>query len=174
MRKLKTNEWIGVSVTVVIAVLLLGFGGLIFDIIAPIEENINTDISSDTAASVIVPNLNMVGKDGQDESRELEVYDFEVGKGNSAEVGELVTVDYVGMFEDGRVFDSSIDRGEPISVTLGAGEVIPGFDQGIRGMREGGKRRIIIPSEFGYGERGAGPIPPNTTIVFDVDLISVK
>jgi len=97
------------------------------------------------------------------------------GTGEEAENGKDVTVHYVGALEDGTQFDSSIDRGEPFSFSLGVGQVIKGWDLGVLGMKVGEKRRLIIPSEFAYGETGAGGglIPPNATLIFEVELLRV-
>lgn len=103
----------------------------------------------------------------------LEVADLVIGTGATAAAGDGVTVHYVGTFTNGTVFDSSYSRGTPLSFRLGAGQVIPGFEQGIVGMRVGGKRRLTIPPSLAYGSAGQGPIPPNTTIVFEVDLVSI-
>lgn len=113
---------------------------------------------------------------------ELVKNDTVVGDGREAEIGFNVTVHYTGWLYDesaedkkGEKFDSSVDRGEPFKFDLGAGQVIQGWDQGFEGMKIGGKRTLIIPSEMGYGARGAGGvIPPNTTLVFDVELLDVK
>jgi FKBP-type peptidyl-prolyl cis-trans isomerase FkpA len=97
------------------------------------------------------------------------------GKGRSAQVGNQVTVHYTGKLADGTVFDSSLDRKQPFVFTLGQGEVIKGWDQGINGMKIGEKRLLTIPPELGYGAAGAGSvIPPNATLVFEVELLSVS
>ena len=104
----------------------------------------------------------------------LEYIEVETGTGTQAEAGKTVSVHYTGKFQDGRVFDSSVSRGEPITFPLGAGRVIKGWDEGIALMKEGGKAQLIIPPHLAYGERGAGGvIPPNATLVFDVELVSV-
>jgi FKBP-type peptidyl-prolyl cis-trans isomerase FkpA len=104
----------------------------------------------------------------------LEKVDLVVGNGAEATAGKRVTVHYVGKLTDGSKFDASTDRGEPFSFRLGAGEVIRGWDEGVAGMRVGGKRKLTIPSELGYGARGFPPvIPPNATLVFDVELLGV-
>ncbi|MBM4425729.1 MAG: FKBP-type peptidyl-prolyl cis-trans isomerase [Chloroflexi bacterium] len=104
----------------------------------------------------------------------LEYIEVEAGSGTQAEAGKTVSVHYTGKFQDGRVFDSSIPRGEPITFKLGAGNVIKGWDEGIALMKVGGKAQLIIPPALAYGERGAGGvIPPNATLVFDVELVSV-
>lgn len=105
----------------------------------------------------------------------LEYIEIEAGTGAQAEAGKVVWVHYTGRFPDGRVFDSSIPRGEPIEFPLGAGRVIKGWDEGIALMKVGGKAQLIIPPHLAYGERGAGGvIPPNATLVFDVELVDVK
>jgi peptidylprolyl isomerase len=108
--------------------------------------------------------------------KQLEVKDLEEGSGATAKAGDAVTVNYVGVnYKTGKEFDASWDRGEPFTFTLGAGEVIPGWDQGVEGMKVGGRRELIIPPELGYGSAGAPPaIPPNETLVFVVDLEAVE
>ena len=97
-----------------------------------------------------------------------------VGSGNEAVAGRHVTVHDTGWLTDGTKFDSSKDRGDPFRFSLGAGQVIAGWDQGVAGMKVGGTRKLTIPSELGYGARGAGGvIPPNATLVFEVELLEV-
>ncbi len=106
---------------------------------------------------------------------ELEIEEIEEGTGETAEKGKVVDVHYTGKLTDGTVFDSSIPRGEPIQFTLGAGMVITGWERGIRGMKVGGKRKLTIPYNLGYGARGyPGVIPPYATLVFDVELVGVR
>jgi len=105
----------------------------------------------------------------------LEYIEVQAGTGAQAAAGKTVSVHYTGKFQDGKVFDSSVSRGEPITFRLGVGQVIKGWDEGIALMKVGGKAQLIIPSSLGYGERGAGGvIPPNATLVFDVELVDVK
>jgi FKBP-type peptidyl-prolyl cis-trans isomerase len=105
----------------------------------------------------------------------LEYIEVEAGTGAQAAAGKTVSVHYTGKFQDGKVFDSSVSRGDPITFRLGVGQVIKGWDEGIALMKVGGKAQLIIPSALGYGERGAGGvIPPNATLVFDVELVAVK
>jgi FKBP-type peptidyl-prolyl cis-trans isomerase FkpA len=106
-------------------------------------------------------------------SGSLVIEDLVVGTGATAAAGDTITVHYVGTLSNGQKFDSSYDRGTPFTFRLGAGSVIAGWDQGLVGMRVGGKRRLTIPPNLAYGSRGNGPIPGNATIVFEVDLISI-
>lgn len=110
----------------------------------------------------------------------LKIIEVKKGSGPKAKAGETVTVHYTGwLYENGAKgakFDSSVDRGQPFSFALGAGQVIAGWDQGVAGMRVGGKRTLIIPPELGYGATGTvgGPIPPNATLMFDVQLLKIQ
>jgi len=107
--------------------------------------------------------------------QKLEIKDLEEGSGPAAKPGDEVTVNYVGVnFKTGKQFDASWDRGEPFTFKLGEGLVIPGWEEGIPGMKPGGRRELIIPPELGYGYQRTEGIPPGSTLVFVVDLISVK
>ncbi len=104
----------------------------------------------------------------------LVMVDEVVGSGAEAVKGKSIEVHYTGMLTDGTKFDSSVDRNDPFSFRLGAGQVIKGWDEGFAGMKVGGKRKLTIPSHMGYGARGAGGvIPPNATLIFDVELLGV-
>jgi FKBP-type peptidyl-prolyl cis-trans isomerase FkpA len=104
----------------------------------------------------------------------LGIEDVAVGDGTVATAGQKVTVHYTGWLSDGRKFDSSKDRNTPFVFSLGGGHVIPGWDEGVAGMKIGGTRRLTIPPALGYGARGAGSvIPPNATLVFEVELLGV-
>jgi len=108
--------------------------------------------------------------------KKLIVKDIKVGSGPVAEAGKTVQVQYVGIsFANGRQFDASWDRGEPFGFQLGAGQVIPGWDQGVEGMKVGGRRQLVIPPDLAYGKQGSPPaIGPNETLVFVVDLLGVE
>jgi len=104
----------------------------------------------------------------------LLIENTQIGTGTPAASGNTITVNYTGMFTDGKVFDTSTGK-QPLTVVIGTGQVIPGWDQGILGMRIGEKRRLIIPPSLAYGEKGAGGvIPPNAILIFDIELLDVK
>ena len=105
----------------------------------------------------------------------LRYQDVTQGQGAEAVAGRAVTVHYTGWLPDGKKFDSSRDHGQPFTFTLGAGQVIAGWDQGVEGMRVGGRRKLVLPPDLGYGAAGAPPdIPPGATLVFDVEVLEVK
>lgn len=106
----------------------------------------------------------------------LKYEDIKVGEGKSPKVGDTVTVHYTGWLKSNdQKFDSSLDRGKPFSFVIGKAQVIPGWDEGVSTMKVGGKRKLIIPADLAYGAKGApGVIPPNSTLVFDVELLEVK
>jgi FKBP-type peptidyl-prolyl cis-trans isomerase len=105
---------------------------------------------------------------------DLITQDVVEGDGDEAVSGKVLTVHYAGALEDGTVFDSSVSRGEPFQFTLGSGQVIEGWDQGILGMKVGGQRLLIIPPELGYGSQENGPIPADSTLIFQVELLAVE
>lgn len=105
---------------------------------------------------------------------ELKIEDIKEGTGEPVKSGNTVEVNYLGTFLDGKKFDSSYDRNQTFSFNVGAGEVIAGWDQGLVGMKTGGKRKLLIPSDLAYGPNGSGPIPPNTPLIFEVELVSIK
>ena len=125
-------------------------------------------ISTDLSAKPEIPKP--TGK----EPTKLVSKDIVVGKGAAAKAGDQLVVHYVGvLFEDGEQFDASWDGGQPFPFTLGQGAVIPGWDQGVEGMKVGGRRMLTIPPDLAYGEAGQGSIPPNATLVFVVDLVNL-
>ncbi|TGL55793.1 FKBP-type peptidyl-prolyl cis-trans isomerase [Leptospira kemamanensis] len=105
--------------------------------------------------------------------KDFQIIDLVVGKGDEAFSGSYVTVHYVGKLKNGTKFDSSRDRNRPFEFNLGAGEVVKGWDKGVKGMRVGGKRKLIIPPELGYGSKQVGNIPPNSTLIFEVELLKI-
>jgi len=125
------------------------------------------------------PELTAPTKGGEssemEETNELIIEDIKIGEGEEAVDGKLVSVHYTGTLTDGTKFDSSKDRGTPFQFHLEAGEVIQGWDMGVKGMKVGGIRKLTIPSNLGYGSQGAGGvIPPNATLIFEVELLGVE
>ncbi len=105
----------------------------------------------------------------------LQFCEIEQGQGEAPKAGQTIVVHYTGWLEaDGAKFDSSVDRGPPFSFTIGEGRVIGGWDEGLATMQVGGKRRLIIPQDLAYGQSGQGPIPPNATLIFDVELLDIR
>lgn len=139
---------------------------------ATTEQPVTTDQSAGTAGQDASADA---GPGKVADVTELKIEDLKVGTGAEAVAGKTVTVNYTGWLTDGTKFDSSLDSGQPFSFVLGTGYVIPGWDQGVAGMKVGGKRRLTVPPALGYGANGAGGvIPPNATLVFDVELLNVQ
>lgn len=121
------------------------------------------------------PTISSTPNPGDANIQEMKQEDVKIGGGAEATNGKRVTVHYTGTLTDGTKFDSSLDRNQPFTFTLGVGDVIQGWDLGVSGMKEGGKRKLTIPSELAYGERGAPPvIPPNAALIFEVELLKVE
>jgi peptidylprolyl isomerase len=128
---------------------------------------------ADPSAKALGTQTAAAAVDGQ--PGELQKVDLVVGKGDEAKTGQTVKVHYTGTLVNGSKFDSSVDRGDPFKFTLGQGGVIQGWDQGIPGMRVGGKRKLTIPYNLAYGESGRPPtIPPKATLIFDVELLGIE
>jgi peptidylprolyl isomerase len=106
-------------------------------------------------------------------SLELIIEDLQPGDGKAVVKGALITTQYRGWLEDGSEFDSSYSRGKPFQCVIGSGRVIKGWDQGLMGMQVGGKRKLLVPAHLGYGERTMGSIPPNSNLIFEIELLEV-
>ena len=105
----------------------------------------------------------------------LQVFDLVIGASDAVKTGDIVKVHYIGSLQDGSEFDNSYKRGAPLEFQVGGGQLIAGFDKGVLGMKKGGKRKIIIPSQMGYGPDGNPPvIPPNATLIFEVELVEIS
>ena len=140
------------------------------------EEEASAPASTPTAEATPEPTKPEVEVPRGKAPKKLLKEDLKVGSGPAAESGQTVSVHYVGVsFLNGRQFDASWDTGQPFSFTLGAGQVIPGWDQGVAGMKVGGRRRLVIPPDLAYGPQGSPPtIGPNETLVFVVDLLAIQ
>lgn len=152
MKTLSQKEW----VAVIVAVFVVGF----------------FFVFGQTLVNVFSGNNQQVQQAAQ--AQQLQTQDTVIGGGDVAQLGDRVVVNYVGKFTDGKVFDSSISRNEPFQFVLGSSQVIQGWNQGIVGMRVGGKRTIVVPPDLGYGMNDYGPIPGGSTLVFDVELLKVE
>lgn len=108
------------------------------------------------------------------QATELKIEDTQPGTGAEVKSGDTISIHYKGTLTDGTVFDSSYDRGEPFETQIGVGQVIEGWDKGVVGMKVGGKRKLTIPPTMGYGAQAAGKIPPNSTLIFEVELLEIK
>jgi FKBP-type peptidyl-prolyl cis-trans isomerase len=141
---------------------------------APAATSDAASVPAETPAAAGIPQVQMTGEEVT-MAGGLKVQDISVGDGAVAEKGMAAKMHYTGWLPDGTKFDSSLDRGTPFPFTIGAGGVIKGWDEGVPGMRVGGKRRLTIPPDMAYGARGYPPvIPPNSTLVFDVELVGLQ
>ncbi|MDB5254383.1 MAG: peptidylprolyl isomerase FKBP-type [Parcubacteria group bacterium] len=155
MKNLTKNQWVAISVGLAVVVLLM-FGGTLLSLFK----------SNDIIGQTPITETSM--QKGVEISQEV------VGTGAVAEVGDTVSVNYTGTLQNGTVFDSSYSRNEPIVFVLGTGRVIRGWDEGVLGMKVGGKRHLTISPEYGYGAQTVGPIPANSVLNFDVELVKVQ
>jgi peptidylprolyl isomerase len=157
---------------------LLAAGGILVVVVAVIligRSGGSSDEGTTTKADITVPNGPTVKLPTGSPPTQLQVKDLKAGTGAEAKSGDQVSVQYIGvLYDNGSKFDSSYDHGQPFSFKLGGGQVIPGWDQGVAGMKVGGRRELIIPPDLAYGAQGQPPtIPPNATLVFVIDLVSV-
>ncbi len=137
--------------------------------------NDEVTLRQEQAAQPNQPQVTQLPMNTQTQSDQLKIEDITAGTGQEAQDGMAVTVHYTGWLTNGQKFDSSKDRNQPFTFNLGAGQVIQGWDMGVKGMKVGGKRKLTIPAQLGYGDRGAGGIiPPGATLVFEVELLGVK
>lgn len=141
----------------IIAIIILSIGGFLF-----------MNRSTDTSTTMSKQNAYT-----SEEVTELKIEDIQVGSGEEVESGDSVVMHYTGTLTDGTKFDSSRDRNEPFETQIGVGQVIEGWDKGVVGMKVGGKRKLTIPPDMAYGDQAIGPIPANSTLIFDVELLEV-
>ncbi len=164
---MKRREWIAVTIALAVIVLF-------FVVLGPFREIIGGVGSAIVNEQKAAPDSALDTSSFMETSTGLMMQDTLLGTGAEAVAGKTVSVHYVGVLSDGRKFDSSRDRGVPFTFALGAGQVIKGWDEGVIGMKVGGKRVLVIPPDLAYGAAGVGPIPPNATLIFEVELLGVE
>ena len=173
MKNLSIKEWIAVIASLAVIITFFNLGGA-FGInlnganTAATEASAKGSDVASTTSPIVENNLNNNVTDV------LQIDDIKLGTGAEAVPGKKLTVNYVGTLTNGTKFDSSIDRGTPFQFTLGSGQVIKGWEQGMQGMKVGGERKLIIPPTMGYGAQAIGSIPANSTLIFDVTLLKVE
>lgn len=166
MKTLEKREIIGASVAIV-AVIVLFFGGNIWDFFTG-QASLNNSQNAGPSPEALSKMANISTTEG------VQIYDLQVGTGAEATSGKNVVVHYVGFLTDGTQFDSSIDRNSPFEFKLGDQGMMKGFNIGIEGMKVDGIRQVVIAPELAYGAQQFGPIPPNSTLIFQVQLLEVK
>ncbi|SRR4030042_6115073 len=163
---------------VIIFLLVLAVGGGIYVASNKSQDLQNSPLPTLAVSATVVPAVEPTGAGASEAvtmENGLKIEDEISGTGVEATAGKNVTVHYTGTLTDGTKFDSSLDRGVPFTFKLGSGEVIAGWDQGVAGMKVGGKRKLTIPPSLGYGAGGAGNvIPPNATLIFEIELLKVE
>lgn len=168
-----TGTGIAVALAVIIAGGFLVLGTPLLNPFATPDNAIAVGTTTSLTATSSSMNLSLAPEEKL--PTELVITDVVVGSGQEATPGSIVTVNYVGALPDGTVFDASANHGQPFSFPLGAGQVIQGWDQGVAGMKVGGKRRLVIPPNLAYGNQAVGGvIPANATLLFEVELVSVQ
>jgi peptidylprolyl isomerase len=169
-----TATAIAVTLAVVVALAFLFLGPSVLRPFGATTTNTTATAPQDTSTTMATSSNPNPSINPQKLPTTLTVTDITVGTGATAKAGDMVTVNYIGALPDGTVFDASAKHGQAFSFTLGGGQVIPGWDKGLVGMKVGGKRQLIIPPDMAYGSRGAGSIiPPNATLLFEVELVKI-
>ena len=164
----------GIAVALAVAV-ALGFLALGTPMLSPFMGQQADGAATTTYSLATTTPMDLSLEPGQELPNDLVITDTILGSGAEAKAGDTVTVHYVGALPDGTVFDASTNRGQPFSFQLGAGQVIRGWDEGVAGMKVGGKRRLVIPPDMAYGAQAVGGvIPANETLLFEVELLGVQ
>jgi FKBP-type peptidyl-prolyl cis-trans isomerase len=174
-----------ISIIISVILLLLVLGGAIYLIagnkpaLKPSITTTSSAFKSQTAAAPkdkcasTSPKSPTVKAIDPEQLKKITIEETTVGTGDEVKSGDVVCIDYKGTLLDGKVFDESYKRGQPFVTQIGVGQVIPGWDMGIVGLKEGGKRKLTIPAEFAYGSRATGSIPADSTLIFEVELVKI-
>lgn len=180
MQRLNRYEIIGIVASITVVVLALAIARFF-----PFQKN-DTGTEQLSKSDIIVVDASITDKDAALRTAVLDgsakdgritkliVHDLSVGNGREARIGDTVTVHYIGLLKDGPEFDNSYKKGAPLAFKVGAGEVIEGWERGIIGMKEGGKRILIVPSDMAYGNTVVDPLPANATLIFSIELLSIE
>jgi len=182
MQNIHVRTWVAVGAAIVVIAYVFWQGAW-----RPLANKLTSNSSANNFATAVKPgdiNLSLPGEENQAAAQnadgtspindnQIGIIDVKTGDGREAKAGDAVSVHYDGFLTDGVKFDSSRARGTPFTFVLGSGQVIPGFDTGVAGMKVGGVRRIVIPASLGYGNQAVGQIPANSTLLFEVELVKV-
>lgn len=169
-----TANGIAIALAVIVALGFLFFGSAIFAPFTPQPSAEDLGGTADMETGLPAEEAGAEGAAATINNGKLMITDTVSGTGAEAVAGKQITVNYVGMLENGQVFDASAKHGQPFTFTLGVGQVIAGWDEGFAGMKVGGKRHLVIPADKAYGAQAVGSIPANSTLIFDVELLDVK
>jgi len=176
-KKMSTNEWVAVMSSLVVVVIIVFFSFRTSPIVQSQSQNgagVLQSITNSNNTNTMDFDKIINNGDSYVDVKELKIATVNEGTGEAAVVGKTVSVNYSGFLTNGTKFDSSFDRNEPFEFTLGEHAVIEGWEQGVLGMKVGETRKLVIPSTLAYGERGVGPIPANSTLIFVVQLLEIK
>lgn len=174
MKKLSLTQWIGASAGIAVVAIFLMTGGTVLSLFSSANGQVKGVSTEKTVEAVDTINTENNTQKMDTSIPGLQIKDEVVGTGTEAVKGSTVSVHYVGTLTNGTKFDSSVDRGTPFEFKIGEGRVIQGWEKGLVGMKVGGKRTLTIAPELGYGAQAIGPIPPNSTLVFEIQLLDVK
>ncbi len=174
MKNISKSEWVAIVLSIAVVVYLFFYSGKT-KVVEDVSQNLEAESQVANVSGENITNQTNTGDTQMENVTELKKEIIKEGTGAEAKVGDVAVVHYTGTLLDGKVFDSSIPRGQPFEFRLGEGSVIAGWEEGLKGMKIGEKARLTIPSNMAYGSQGAGGvIPPNATLVFEIELLSLK